>query len=300
MTQMNMNRRDMIRLAAGAGAITTAFAGAGHVARAASHAATPMQGMITIHKLGPVTLHSYMAPEASALVNTHIVETANELHVIDTQFLQGFAAEARAYADSLGKPIKGVYLSHSHPDHLLGGSQFADAPFMTSAAVRADVDGNEAMYAARKEQFGDATPLNRPSADIVPGAATWDGLDVTIAEVKDAEAAATLTFHIPEAGLFIAQDLLYANAHAFPLGNADNWTAALRDIQALEGVKVIGAGHGLPAAPGAIDDAIAYLEFQQKVIGESGDADSAVAAISSAYPGYGGKDLLGFVSYRFR
>lgn len=300
MTETVFNRRDMIRMAAGAGVITTAFATTGQVAQAASHAATPSQGMITIHKLGAVTLHSYTAPEASAMVNSHIVETANALYVIDAQFLQGFAAEVRAYADSLGKPIKALYLSHSHPDHILGAPQFADVPFLTSDAVRADVDASAGMYAGRKEQFGDTTETYLPQGGLALGAADWDGVEVQIFEVKDAEAASTLTFHVPEAGLMVVQDLLYAQAHAFPLGNTPNWIAALETVRATDGVKVIGAGHGLPAGPGAVDDAIAYLNFQNEIIQSSSDADTAIAGIADAYPGYGGKDLLGFVSYRFQ
>ena len=247
-----------------------------------------------------VTLHSYTAPEASALVNTQIVETANQLHIIDAQFTQGFAAEARAYADSLGKPIVGLYLSHAHPDHILGASQFADVPFMTTDAVVADTEGSAGLYASRKEQMGDTTPLYAPSGGLATGSASWDGVAVEIAQIEDAEAANTLTFHFPEAGLIIAQDLLYASAHAFPLGNVSNWIAALEAIRDTEGLKVIGAGHGLPASPGAVDDAIAYLRFQNEVIANSADAKAAVAAITEAYPRYGGEDLLAFVNFRFQ
>ena len=296
MSNQIINRRDIIKAAAGVGAISTAFATTGLVARAANHTATPMQGMITIHKLGPVTLHSYTAPAASAVVNTHIIETASELHIIDAQFVQGFASEARAYADSLGKPIKQLYLSHAHPDHLLGAAQFADIPFATSDAVRADVDASQEMYAGRKAQFGDTTELYVPKAGLALGDTTWDGVDVIINEVKDAEATNTLTFHLPEAGLLIAQDLLYANAHAFPLGNTPNWIAALESIRATEGLKVVGAGHGLPAAPGAIDAAIAYLRFLNDEISSNESAETAIAALSAAYPGYSGEALLGFVN----
>lgn len=300
MTQPNISRRNMIRLAAGFGAISTTFATTGLVARAASHAGAPMQGSVTIHKLGPVTLHSYMAPEASALVTTHIIETPNALHIIDAQFLQVFGAEARAYADSLGKPIAQLYLSHAHPDHILGAAQFADVPFVTSDAVRKDAEANADMFAGRKAQFDDTTELYLPDGGLGLGQTDWDGVEVRIAEVKDAEAPVTLTFHIPEAGLVIAQDLLYADAHAFPLGNTENWKAGLRAIGALEGLKVIGAGHGLPAAPGALDDAVAYLEFREEVIAASAGAEAAVAALSEAYPNYGAELILSFVGYRYQ
>lgn len=300
MSNTIVDRREMIRLAAGVGAISASFATTGQIAHADSLSTTPMKGMITVHKLGPVTLHSYTAPDASAMVNTQIVETANALHIVDAQFLQGFASEARAYADSLGKPISQLYLSHSHPDHILGAAQFADVPFVTSAGVHADVVGSAGMYAGRKQQFGDTTELHMPEGSLMPGAMRWDGVDVTVAEVTDAEAAHTLTFHIPEAGLMIAQDLLYANAHAFPLGNSANWIAALEDIRAMEGLKVIAAGHGLPATPGAVDDALSYLKFQNDIISSSDDAETAIASITKKYPGYGARDFLKFVNYRFQ
>ena len=293
-------RRELIRLALGAGVVTTAFAGSGRIALAEKTMPSATKGLVTVHKLGPVTLHTYMAPEASALVTTHIVETPNELHVVDAQFLQEFASEARAYADGLGKPIRRVYLSHYHPDHILGGSQFADVEFVTSDAVRADVDANAKMYASRKEKFKDTTPFRSPQGGLSAGSDTWDGVGVEIAEVKDCEASNALTFHFPEAGLMIVQDLMYANAHAFPLGKHENWIAALGKIRGADGLKVIGAGHGLPTTAGAIDDAIAYLQFQAATVGESKDAATAIAALKKQYPGYGGAALLNFVNFLYK
>ena len=125
-------------------------------------------------------------------------------------------------------------------------------------------------------------------------------VEVIIAEVADAEADHALTFHFPEAGLMIVQDLLYANAHAFPLRKADNWIASLEGMRHTEGLKVLGAGHGLPAAPGAIDDAITYLKFQNQVINTSDNAETAIATLTEAYPSYGGSGLLHFVNFRFQ
>ncbi|MEO0681745.1 MAG: MBL fold metallo-hydrolase [Pseudomonadota bacterium] len=299
MTDLRLDRRRLLHAAAGAGLVSGAFAGAGRIARADGQVAA-LQGLVTIHRLGPVTLHAYRAPEASAAVTTHIVETAGALHIVDAQFLQVFAAEARAYAETLGKPIAAVYLSHAHPDHLLGAPQFAGAPFLTSANVRADAEGAAQIYAARKQALGDDTDLILPAGELSLGAQDWDGVAVEIAEVADAESPHALTFHLPEAGLMIAQDLLYASAHAYPLGDVPNWIAALEAIRATEGLRVVAAGHGLPAAPGALTDAIGYLTLQQQVLAEADTAEAAVAALKAAYPGYSAERLLGFVGRRFQ
>ena len=44
---------------------------------------------------------------------------------------------------------------------------------------------------------------------------------------EDAEALVHSVVHIPEAKTLIVQDLAFANAHFFPLGNNANWTNVL-------------------------------------------------------------------------
>lgn len=300
-TRTLTHRRTLLKLAAGAGVISTAFATTGRIA-AASTAPTsgPMQGMVSTYDLGAVKLHTYMAPDKSASVTTHIVETQNALHLIDTQFLQVFAAEVRAYADSLGKPIAGVYLSHAHPDHILGAPQFMDAPFQTTADVAADCQDNIGMFTHRKEQFGDHTELRLPQGTLAIGATQWDGVDVIIGQVDGCEAPHTLTFHFPQVGLMIVQDLMYNNAHAFPLANRTAWIAALEEIRATDGLRVIGCGHGLPATVGAVTDAIAYLTLQQTVLTTETTAEAAIAALKSAYPQYGAEMILDFVAMAYK
>ncbi|MEM6637180.1 MAG: hypothetical protein AAF667_14970 [Pseudomonadota bacterium] len=41
------------------------------------------------------------------------------------------------------------------------------------------------------------------------------------------------------------------------------------------------------------------MDFREDVIQNSADAESAISAIRAAYPGYGAKRLLSFVSMRF-
>lgn len=52
--------------------------------------------------------------------------------------MQRFVAEARAFIDSLGKPIRQVYLSHAHHEQLMGIAQYPDAALVTSDSVFAE------------------------------------------------------------------------------------------------------------------------------------------------------------------
>ena len=295
--KVSMTRRAVIATAASAGVLGGGFSRLG-LAKAASDTISA-QGLISIYKLGPVTLHSYMAPSESAVVTTQIIETANELHIIDTQFIQNMAVEVRNYVDSLGKPVAAVYLSHWHPDHLLGASQFSDMPFVTTKDIYADCEKYKETYIKRKEQFGDKTPLVLPEGSLAIGNTEWDGMNVVVGQINDCESEHALTFHIPEAGLMIVQDLMFNNAHAFPLGNHQNWVRELKKIRDVEGLRLLGCGHGLPATSGAITDSIAYLEFQQAVFGTEKDAESAINSLKSRFPRFEGQGSLRFIANRY-
>src|ERR1035441_2654996 len=78
---------------------------------------------------GDVRIHTFVSSFAYGNIAnaTHIIETKNQLVLVDGQFLVPYARAFRDYADSLGKPIERLYLSHRHPDHWFGlGTAFAD------------------------------------------------------------------------------------------------------------------------------------------------------------------------------
>ena len=290
-----LSRRELISAAAGAGILSTGFTTTGKAA-AADNQSDSGSGLISVYKLGPVTLHSYMAPSSSSVVTTQIVETPNQLHIIDTQFIQSIAKETRDYADTLGKPVAGIYLSHWHPDHVLGAAQYEGLPFFTTADIRADCEKFKTTFEKRKAQFGDSSPLILPEGSLKTGEHDWDGVRVVVSQFDDCEAEHALAFHFPDAALMIVQDLMFNNVHAFPLGNHSNWISTLKNIREEQDVRIIGCGHGLPATVGAVTDSIAYLEFQKAVFGKEEDADSAIAALKSQYPKFEGNSVLRFVS----
>lgn len=56
-----------------------------------------------------VKIHSFVAPYEYAANATHIIETANELVIVDGQFITPLALAFRGYVDSLNKPINRVF-----------------------------------------------------------------------------------------------------------------------------------------------------------------------------------------------
>ncbi|MBT8217456.1 MAG: MBL fold metallo-hydrolase, partial [Acidimicrobiia bacterium] len=109
----------------------------------------------TVQPAGDLVVHSLTAPQEVFANSTHIIETENALVVVDTQFLLPNAADFRAYADSLGKPIDRVFITHAHPDHFLGSEAFADVPIYALEEVSAAIAANgDAEVEEKQGDFG--------------------------------------------------------------------------------------------------------------------------------------------------
>ncbi len=65
-------------------------------------------------------------------VNAFVVETKNSVVIVDTTLALSSARELRNKAESLGKPIEAVIMTHGHPDHYSGLKVFEDLPRMGS------------------------------------------------------------------------------------------------------------------------------------------------------------------------
>lgn len=308
-TKPSVKRRDFLKVMGAAGVAATAGVPAVRglsSTRRASAQSSGLIGKVIITKSGPLSVHTYMAPAASVLVTSHLIETPNHLVLVDTQFAQTFAKEVRAYADSLGKPIERVILSHQHPDHWLGANNFADLPFSATAAVATSVQeqidgGALANFVGLLGEAEVPTEPYVPTDDLAAGELLIDGVTLLLNVFNDAEAPEQVVVRLPEAGIVIAQDLMFNNTHFFPLGNNTNWLSILEGMRAWagEGYDTLLSGHGMPSSFGEIDEAVTYLTFLEETLTTAATADEASAAIVARYPGYGGQFLLTFIANRF-
>ena len=134
-----------------------------------------------------------------------------------------------------------------------------------------------------------------PDGSVSLGTGDWGGISIDVRQYEDAEAQVHSVIHIPEAKTLIVQDLAFANAHFFPLGNNANWINVIGELSKIEDVDLVLCGHGLPALPGVFDDSIDYLSFLLSAFKDYKTADEAIAAITSEYPGYGARGILNFI-----
>ena len=240
---------------------------------------------VTVQALENVTVHSLTAPEAVFANSTHIFETADSLVLVDAQFLLPNAADVRAYAESLGKPMDRLFISHAHPDHFLGAEAFADVPQYALADVVADIEANgQAEVDEKQADFGEAIAGSFVVPEVVePGELVLGGTTFELSEVLDAEAHTQLVIRVPADGVVATGDLIYSGVHLILAGPADTWTAALEGLQA-NGDTVILPGHGLPAGAEVIDANIAYLATTMELLGSVDNADDFRDGLLAAYP----------------
>jgi glyoxylase-like metal-dependent hydrolase (beta-lactamase superfamily II) len=195
-----------------------------------------MLGEITLTQCDGVRVHTYAAPDDGWRVNTHLIELPTQIIAVDAQYTLRYAREVADTIRSLGKPLARLYITHYHPDHLLGAAAFA-APLHALAEVKAKIDSiGDRVAKEEHAKLGDVIPerAERPSRIVVPGMEVIEGTRFEFLHLKHAETEDALMIGLPEQSLLITQDLVYNAVHVFIGEQAfDEWAAALKSYRAL-------------------------------------------------------------------
>jgi len=219
---------------------------------------------------GIARIHTYMSPFKAAANTSSIIELRDRLVIVDMQFADVFAKEFRSYADSLGKPIDRIYLSHEHPDHWMGSIAFQDVRVHALQGVIDFVRQNGETILKKKGKPGKVPNFGNA---VTAGKEMIGGLTFEFATYKNAESADALVIALPELKTLIAQDLLYSNTHLY-LGqdSFDLWIAALETMKKNYGdYEWFIPGHGEPqTTTGLADDNIVYLHEADKAFDIAG------------------------------
>jgi glyoxylase-like metal-dependent hydrolase (beta-lactamase superfamily II) len=241
-----------------------------------------------VKEAGAVKIHAFTAPEMLLADTTYVIEGPKELVIVDGQFVLPMAGAFRAYADSLGKPIRRVYLSHEHPDHFFGiGAAFSDVAVYALPETIAFLKAHgEEIRADRAKVYGPMVPaaIVIPSHVVTPGTEVIDGVCYEFILHKHAEVETQLAIALPELGVYIAQDLIYSGGHLYiHKGTEESWAAALEALKASP-YELFLPGHGAPCDKGEIQANIEYLRTAKKIAGQSPNVEAYKAALLAAYP----------------
>jgi glyoxylase-like metal-dependent hydrolase (beta-lactamase superfamily II) len=248
--------------------------------------------IIIVRQAGDVRLHTVISSFAyDNIANaTHIIESKHALVLVDSQFLAFYATQFRSYADSLGKPIERLYLSHRHPDHWFGlGTAFSDLPVTSIYALAETLDfireNGEASRQDHLAKLGDQAPdkIVVPGSVARPGVDTIDGVHYVFDNVTDTEIDFHLTIRLPEHGVYILQDLIYSGTHLYLTADMDHWIRVLAPMLRSD-YEVFMAGHGLPADKSEVARNIEYLSAAKQAMDNGLTNDAFKEFLIARYP----------------
>lgn len=239
--------------------------------------------IMVARRSGDVRIHTFISSYTdNNIANaTHIIESANSLVLVDGQFLAPYARRFRAYADSLGKPIERLYLSHRHPDHWFGiGTAFGDVPVFALAETADFIRTHGEDSRADHWKMGAFAPdtIVAPTSTVEPGQETIDGVNYVFERVTETEIDYHLTIKLPDLGVHVVQDLVYSGTHLYLTSDMQHWIQVL-GAMLTEDYDLFLPGHGLPADKNEVARNIEYLS-------------AASAAASSGITGVAFKDYL--------
>lgn len=253
---------------------------------------------VIVYDIGKYKIHTYVSPEKSFGDATHIIETPNQLLLIDTQYSMLQALEFRAYAESLGKPIKNIIISHAHPDHYLGLAAFKgiSANVWATPNVKNAIkhNGRQALKFSM-DLLGDnsAKEVIIPNKEITMAGINIDDLILEFLEVDRAESRHQLVIHIPQLNTLVVQDIVYNQYHPYLNTHLKQWINVIEQLKKkYPKVQLVLCGHGDPAGPEVFDKMICYLEHALKQCRSCKDFCAHKDYFTSTFPDYKGNQIM--------
>ncbi len=233
---------------------------------------------VVVYDFGDLRVHNYNDNPDNGIGNaTYVIESTNSLVLIDSQFFPESAADFRAYADELGKPIDRMLITHGHQDHVSGmAAAFPDVTSYSSPGVIAEALADSGSVI--DQEIG-------TSADI-------DGVSYRFDVRTWLEASEQVVITLPDYGVIALGDLFYNDHHAVMNPGFDGWIDALAELGTPDHDLFL-AGHGRAATDAAsVAAAKGYLETGRDTFATAADGDEFFNTMIGAYPDHAGVFML--------
>ncbi len=237
---------------------------------------------------------------AAAPYTVTIVETKNNIVIVDLGPAPAFADELKTYVDEINKP-GAIIITHNHGDHYGGAINFTDWDFYAESTV-----------ANQLNNTADFTNLYSKNVIGVNGKQVIGGLEFTFNKVSKAETAENGYFFNETHKLIFPGDLVYNLTHIYlreytpndTEDEIDNWIAGLNTLKAnFSDYNHLFVGHNGSRSDveAVIDENIAYLQNAQGIItgtqllstgGTATTQQEVIDELQLLYPDYNEGGLL--------
>lgn len=230
--------------------------------------------------------------------NTALLFSDENALIIDTQFMKTDAKAVVARLKEVGKPLKAVLITHSHPDHVWGGVElknaFPDCKFYARKQIKMEI---ELEFRARLLRWtgvfnagpfvGEIPESLYPIEELEGDSFDFDGHTIELIDLKPAETMYATAFYIPESKTYVAGDQVYNRCHYFVgagLNRPELWAESIQDILDNYEIDVLVPGHGEVGGVEIFHEAIEYLNFYHSVNQPLRPQIEIMHAVKDKYP----------------
>ena len=267
------------------------------LAAASAAALTP-----TLARAALASSEVFTAGPEGALVDSVVVMGEERAVLVDAQFVAPAAAALADVIEASGRTLETVFITHYHPDHVLGLDvilkRFPDAKAVAHPKVQALIEQYAPGMLAGFSKDAPAGVFAERA--VIPDALEADhlmleGERIEILDPMHGDTDLITAVHIPSLDTLVATDFAYADTHLWVAENLepeqiDTWRKNTETLEAI-GASTVIPGHRKPES--ANDATVfaktrAYLDRWAAARAEAKSADELKAALLA------GNEELGF------
>lgn len=236
-------------------------------------------GTMQEYDFGTIKLHAYETKDPISDEN-FLLETDNELILIELVGFYNNIEELQSYIEKLGKPLTSVIVAY----HPAGGDAHPNAQMYASEGL-----GEAGLIPMFVEKYGDDFNGDLPTKYqiVAPGIMTVGGIEFNVIQTDSA-----FDLEIPAINAYFTH-MVGSNTHNTlrSVDQIDEMIAQMKNLQA-KNYSLILTGHDVPRTIDVATEKIDYLEKMKEFIASSESAEVFTQAMKKAFPNYQGENFL--------